>query len=130
MGFRAHVSAATLKPFCPLDQAHDVREFPRSRERGHIEARLNNESPALDRLFPRSRERGHIEAPCNHGKRRRASGAFPRSRERGHIEAFLQSLLYSPQSRFRAHVSAATLKPAPQKSGAAKSRQKKSATMN
>ena len=37
--------------------------------------------------FPRSRERGHIEATCELGVSALIADAFPRSRERGHIEA-------------------------------------------
>src|SRR5271157_430471 len=110
--------------------------FPRSRERGPIEAFSVPVTPSFSVTFPRSRERGPIEAGrgLRGGARDRAhfrahvSAAplkqlkfqrlelglriFPRSRERGPIEAWIYwlpprtSALY-----FRAHVSAAPLKP-------------------
>ena len=63
--FRAHVSAATLKP-ANTSWATTVQiEFPRSRERGHIEAITNRlYVRGWSATFPRSRERGHIEAPA------------------------------------------------------------------
>src|SRR5947209_4548062 len=62
-------------------------------------------------LFPRSRERGPIEATklLVLGV---ACATFPRSRERGPIEAsIVPGREYHEDANFRAHVSAAPLKP-------------------
>ena len=61
--------------------------FPRSQERGLIEAPLVAQSSWDPSLFPRSQERGLIEAVriCSEHVRH---SMFPRSQERGLIEAF------------------------------------------
>jgi len=70
-------------------------------------------------MFPRSRERGHIEVSRN----RRGLAAGRLVRFRAHVSAAtLKSLLIHPMGYgaahgFRAHVSAATLKLAPQPVG-------------
>ncbi len=63
------------------------RTFPRSRERGHIEATLSVASTNA-----RPRFRAHVSAATLKREAQVAFylkqlGAFPRSRERGHIEA-------------------------------------------
>ena len=108
------MSAATLKR---AQHARELRRrdvaFPRSRERGHIEARdhASHDSASSSRFrahvsaatlkhgiddrvatrrvprFPRSRERGHIEAVMTVSMAATGYCEFPRSRERGHIEA-------------------------------------------
>jgi len=60
--FRAHVSAAPLKRAGILADKGTAGAFPRSRERGPIEANKANELYTLGWEFPRSRERGPIEA--------------------------------------------------------------------
>ena len=61
--------------------------FPRSKERGLIEACVPRMSQAERLSFPRSKERGLIEANLlSHVFR--LTPAFPRSKERGLIEAF------------------------------------------
>ena len=135
--FRAHLSAAPLKQL-PLASAERWGSiFPRSSERGPIEAlgiltmlstvgnyfrahlsaaplKLANQIAGRRNVtgFPRSSERGPIEAresscPLAH----LAHGGFPRSSERGPIEA--QTMRYRSSRRilnFRAHLSAAPLK--------------------
>src|SRR5947209_906552 len=83
--------------------------FPRSSERGPIEAPVARFPGSRLILFPRSSERGPIEAESDvlDGL---SHPTFPRSSERGPIEAF-RTGTRSPQSRhFRAHQSAAPLK--------------------
>ena len=69
-------------------EKHYAVWFPRSSERGSIEAPLRKKT--VDRYFPfpRSSERGSIEAVKKRVQRRRALGQFPRSSERGSIEAW------------------------------------------
>jgi hypothetical protein len=63
-GFRAHMSAATLKrKLCRHDIDEDHAAIPRSHERGHIEATgSENSHTSTTGPIPRSHERGHIEA--------------------------------------------------------------------
>ena len=136
--FRAHRSAAPLKHVS--DQSRRCRrahEFPRSSERGPIEATQSPLEPPDLHRFPRSSERGPIEArscesrlltaqesydfrahrsaaPLKPDPRRTsfAIGAqFPRSSERGPIEAIGVGSRVDPRAGdFRAHRSAAPLK--------------------
>ena len=63
--------------------------------------------------IPRSHERGHIEAVTGYTADR-PGAEIPRSHERGHIEAQRRPHgACEPAGRFRAHMSAATLKHAP-----------------
>ena len=108
--FRVQKNAASLKPGRKRQSSAFDIAFPRSKERGFIEAR---EQPSLliwTSFFPRSKERGFIEARIAKGraKRRRSfrvqknaaslklgfsfavqalGHRFPRSKERGFIEA-------------------------------------------
>src|SRR5437762_6980611 len=85
--FRAHQSAAPLK--LSIIEANDlvwVLGFPRSPERGPIEASRRMRFCSSSGRFPRSPERGPIEA--QEGATGTGSdGKFPRSPERGPIEA-------------------------------------------
>ena len=67
------------------------RQFPRSQERGPIEANPLYSEIADQGVFPRSQERGPIEAytspSCLSPK-----GQFPRSQERGPIEAIAETV--------------------------------------
>ena len=64
-----------------------MRKFPRSHERGPIEARPHEKKlRGRSRRFPRSHERGPIEAQWLVGGLYRVE-LFPRSHERGPIEA-------------------------------------------
>ena len=84
--------------------------FPRSIERGSIEALRPKRSQPGRKKFPRSIERGSIEAIIGNRKRR-LIGKFPRSIERGSIEAFWP---FEPGRggvrRFHAQLSVAPLK--------------------
>jgi len=61
-GFRAHVSAATLKSWRQIAGPARRARIPRSRERGHIEVSVGLEHGGGGlHGIPRSRERGHIE---------------------------------------------------------------------
>src|ERR1035437_166427 len=99
------------------DQAHrntviksHNRRFPRSRDRGLIEATRRHRHLWNGVIFPRSRDRGLIEAdrtdPCVMPRR-----LFPRSRDRGLIEARPLTEHPSWTLDFRDHVIAASLKP-------------------
>ena len=85
--FHVRVNVAPLKPgrrYAPAE----IMEFPRSSERGSIEALLRTAANAAIGAFPRSSERGSIEAM----RVRFLCGPmvlFPRSSERGSIEARL-----------------------------------------
>ena len=110
--FRALRSAAPLKHLIKAENEQEAREFPRSSERGPIEARL---LPPPGRsgqgAFPRSSERGPIEANSNSQSPSLAPW-FPRSSERGPIEATGHiSPVTGLMTRFRALRSAAPLKP-------------------
>ena len=63
--FRVRENAALLKLHPAAPEGRQEKRFPRSRERGPIEARLR---PGMWMIssgeFPRSRERGPIEARC------------------------------------------------------------------
>ncbi len=60
--FRAHVSAAPLKP-PPISRLNSRQiGIPRSRERGPIEAQRRRSIARAVAEIPRSRERGPIEA--------------------------------------------------------------------
>ena len=59
--------------------------FPRSHERGPIEANATIRGTTPDGTFPRSHERGPIEASGNPAQP--TALQFPRSHERGPIEA-------------------------------------------
>ncbi len=86
------------------------RRFPRSPERGHIEASGCRSPIALERLFPRSPERGHIEARrcrCNPHRWPMDFRAHPSAATLKHPERLRRN---HPCSHFRAHPSAATLK--------------------
>jgi len=63
-GFRAQLSAAPLKLFSSVTSTKSLPEwFPRSIERGPVEARLKIDHENLAHgLFPRSIERGPVEA--------------------------------------------------------------------
>src|SRR5271157_415481 len=83
--------------------------FPRSRERGPIEASLDSHATPNKRRFPRSRERGPIEALPRRLRLRR------NSHFRAHVSAAPLKQKLSPppdiaELNFRAHVSAAPLK--------------------
>jgi len=61
--------------------------FPRSIERGLIEAAASSARSGRRDTFPRSIERGLIEAKTRRRTMSSALGSFPRSIERGLIEA-------------------------------------------
>ncbi len=86
-GFYVRMNVALLKPGDAVRFAHLPRPFPRSDERGSIEAYASIEKGRGHvTTFPRSDERGSIEAPSVRAERRRWA-TFPRSDERGSIEA-------------------------------------------
>ena len=108
--FRVHTNAAPLKPVPTIARRPVPVIFPRSHERGPIEAiptqppfrsfytfRVHTNAAPLKPIlrlgvltlrqpFPRSHERGPIEASRCSGAFRLAT-FFPRSHERGPIEA-------------------------------------------
>ena len=84
--------------------------FPRSTERGPIEASARFRKPGGLRGFPRSTERGPIEARAP-PVRRTGGSPFPRSTERGPIEApVLSATLEVGHLGFHALPSVAPLK--------------------
>src|SRR5579883_521721 len=108
--FRAHPSAAPLKPISKPFTFSATKTFPRSSERGPIEAsRKDGPREGKDFHFrahpsaaPLKLQRIHFS---QHSRFR-----FPRSSERGPIEA-RERMEYSPrQGNFRAHPSAAPVK--------------------
>ena len=134
LGFRDRKIAASLKLRCtPLDNA-PAGVFPRSKDRGLIEARVSMALLSGTCSFPRSKDRGLIEArlvervtevvtsfrdrkiaaslklrPQRPGRCRSVS--FPRSKDRGLIEACGRRLLHSGcRTRFRDRKIAASLK--------------------
>ena len=82
--FRDQLIAASLKP--ALHLAALIGTFPRSIDRGLIEARAISDCGSPHAVFPRSIDRGLIEALLNSWHRGRKL-AFPRSADRGLIEA-------------------------------------------
>src|SRR5947199_368881 len=60
--FRDHMIAASLKPARAAPAASGRTSFPRSYDRGLIEAASPRLTPAPSRPFPRSYDRGLIEA--------------------------------------------------------------------
>ncbi len=87
-GFHVRLSVAPLKLRVGLCLGPDPDGFPRSAERGSIEARSFGRRPSARILFPRSAERGSIEAVLMCGAPI-SYCVFPRSAERGSIEAIL-----------------------------------------
>ncbi len=85
-------------------------EFPRSHERGPIEAVCPPSWLREWDSFPRSHERGPIEARGWRDAGDRRQGRFPRSHERGPIEADGIQVLARSVADFRARTSAAPLK--------------------
>ena len=83
--------------------------FPRSAERGSIEAIKARIGGNLRWLFPRSAERGSIEANLDLSLLADLP-EFPRSAERGSIEAKLRAILRSAISCFHVRLSVAPLK--------------------
>ena len=109
------MNVAQLKFFNRLTTVQRTAMFPRSNERGSIEALKRSRVWMILRMFPRSNERGSIEAlwdndaqegiiqrfhvrmnvaqsklVCPH-RLRRAGNRFPRSNERGSIEGVAES---------------------------------------
>ena len=68
-----------------------MMEFPRSNDRGPIEATTVSAEPPLVVSFPRSNDRGPIEAR-GWSWNAQAGRLFPRSNDRGPIEAELHRL--------------------------------------
>ena len=60
--FHVRMNVAQLKRRIAVSQCHKIGEFPRSNERGSIEARRLEAKTRASRKFPRSNERGSIEA--------------------------------------------------------------------
>src|SRR5579875_3250034 len=85
------------------------REFPRSFDRGPIEAHLLSISTVTAPPFPRSFDRGPIEATCL-PRRCPSPSSFPRSFDRGPIEAGGAPAGALPLEDFRDHLIAAPLK--------------------
>src|SRR2546429_204979 len=85
-GFHVHSNVAPLKPFIKRQRQGIRARFPRSFERGSIEAASRPALIAALAAFPRSFERGSIEA-LGFYHFARARRVFPRSFERGSIEA-------------------------------------------
>ncbi len=85
--FHVRMNVAQLKhnPFSQF--CHTLNSFPRSNERGSIEAHRRFEPVKPDDEFPRSNERGSIEAQPGIACSGVGSYTFPRSNERGSIEA-------------------------------------------
>src|SRR5579872_2915449 len=73
--FRDHMIAASLKRHHEAAGAPAPR-FPRSYDRGLIEARKRGGTPFRNGRFPRSYDRGLIEAPGNRGWSARQSAGF------------------------------------------------------
>jgi len=109
--FRDHVIAGSLKRGVSESVRGARSGFPRSRDRGLIEAISARPSGSASRKFPRSRDRGLIEANMRSGTVARVIPLFPRSRDRGLIEATIPRSLWQQAWRFRDHVIAASLKP-------------------
>ena len=107
--FRVRKSAASLKPIALNCLVRLRNYFPRSKERGLIEAFLAGGFSNSDPAFPRSKERGLIEAYMQ-TTQRRTRKTFPRSKERGLIEACMISRLRDVLRPFRVRKSAASLK--------------------
>ena len=85
--------------------------FPRSKDRGLIEAPTTAASSTGMRWFPRSKDRGLIEATTSVACPAR-SPTFPRSKDRGLIEATRRKSFWTAESGgFRDRKIAASLKP-------------------
>ena len=93
-----------------MNMAHETAIFPRSIDRGLIEAVREWDICSVVRLFPRSIDRGLIEASplCRSATR---VVLFPRSIDRGLIEAMLESWGMTTDGSFRDQLIAASLKP-------------------
>ena len=107
------MNVAQLKRISRKAASRITAWFPRSNERGSIEAKTYLAGAYRLFKFPRSNERGSIEAP-QHPLKRRDGEAFPRSNERGSIEAFRRrkpDLLLSefPRSNERGSIEAAPI---------------------
>ena len=89
-----------------------MHTYPRSHDRGPIEA-LRGLVPRLRAVcYPRSHDRGPIEAGDERKSHAKASASYPRSHDRGPIEANLlpvDGLAVDPA--IRGHMTAAPLKP-------------------
>jgi len=85
-GFRGRSTAAQLKLPFVLGLELGAGRFPRSIDRGPIEASREEAQREYAALFPRSIDRGPIEALLGPGDRLPAL-EFPRSIDRGPIEA-------------------------------------------
>src|SRR6267154_3586657 len=91
------MSAAPLKQGAAVRPGGLGHEFPRSNERGPIEAVSAWFGEAASTpTFPRSNERGPIEACHESARSHDREGAFPRSNERGPIEAMPRRLTFTP----------------------------------
>ena len=86
IAFRVRKSAASLKLGIFFQPTRATCFFPRSKERGLIEATRLVECPSSKDRFPRSKERGLIEADIA-AYDTLQNERFPRSKERGLIEA-------------------------------------------
>ena len=85
--FRDQLIAASLKrSYRCLQLVFDL-SFPRSADRGLIEAVASQLGISPSTPFPRSADRGLIEAWSSCGPRCASATAFPRSADRGLIEA-------------------------------------------
>ncbi len=60
--FHGHMTVAALKPQSPPALVRHGRPFPRSHDRGRIEAEGQQLGLLSERSFPRSHDRGRIEA--------------------------------------------------------------------
>ena len=88
----------------------ELVNFPRSPERGFVEARSYRASRFYADCFPRSPERGFVEARLDHVLPMFLR-IFPRSPERGFVEAVPPAQIQRIEDwTFRAHPSAASLK--------------------
>ena len=111
--FRVHTNAAPLKPGPGHSSVGERAVFPRSHERGPIEAYLHLLNFALIFFFPRSHERGPIEAR-DFVSDELPDSSFPRSHERGPIEAvplgtLLVASAFFPRSHERGPIEAPRL---------------------
>ncbi len=84
--FRDQLIAAPLKQAYIGVLNHRLTTFPRSIDRGSIEAAVKSVVPAGEPCFPRSIDRGSIEAGRDPSLTTNTH-SFPRSIDRGSIEA-------------------------------------------
>ena len=110
IGFRVRKNAASLKRFRLQERPSLWPSFRVRKNAASLKHQEQDGSGCRQALFPRSKERGLIEAG-GRTTERVLDEEFPRSKERGLIEALVADVLeYYPDVGFRVRKNAASLK--------------------